>query len=464
MAYTAKDGRVFNTAEERDAHDRATGAVFNFMGGGSTVAAPSQAQTQSANQATERTQSVQDFNREKAQSTARENADYFMFQENPEVRAERLAADRDRLAEWRQRQEDKLLPQTMGEFGQLLGSAAGFAAGGPLGGIAGGLAAGAIGGSADRAAANPGENNSYAANQARANAADRPTVSRPRPVQVGADSGATAAGRAGLTADQAVAQSDIVDRVDQAAAQRSPEFEQNLERLKGIDTSLESPAARQARELQLEGAQMQRQLFEELQAFDPTKFATNSANEATARALALARSGAGGVGARQLAEESATDRFGEFFNQGQQQAAGIESQRLSQAANVAANFGQLATGTRSQDESKAANSAQLGLSVANSINDSLGTQFALDQNDTKLLGDLAYRFQSLGVDLAKMDSQEAVALLQAAVGYAGQDTQMAIARMQSQAAKEGKESDFWNSLASGLIGGGATLGAAYIAS
>lgn len=224
-----------------------------------------------------------------------------------------------------------------------------------------------------------------------------------------------------------------------------------------VPTSLETPEASQARQDQQEGLAMQRELFAELQAFDPGAFAENSANQALARATALARSGEGGVGARQIQEQQAQDRFGEFFQQGQQQAAGIQTQRQQLAGQAAAQFGQLATGTRAQDEARSSNEAQLGLQVASGLTDLMNVQFSLNQQEHQLLGDLATRFAGMDIDWARLDATEKQALMQQATQLSGYDTQILVARMAADAARAGKEDDFWNNLTGGLIGAGGQI-------
>lgn len=168
---------------------------------------------------------------------------------------------------------------------------------------------------------------------------------------------------------------------DPILAQRAAEAAANVQ---GPDNA----QSQESRQLQQEAAQQQRALLQRLQSFDPQQYATQFADQALARQVALARGSSSSPAAQQAATMAAEDQAPGLYAQGRQQADQLETQRLQQAEQAATGFGNIATGTRGQDLNQAQFSAQFGLNAAQNIEQVSQGQIKLNDQQQQALGDM----------------------------------------------------------------------------
>lgn len=202
-------------------------------------------------------------------------------------------------------------------------------------------------------------------------------------------------------------------------AQQNPELAQRALDAAANVQGPDNAQAQQSRQLQAEGAQQQRDLLARLEAFDPKQYATQFADSALARNVALARGSSSSPAAQQAATMAALDKSPELYAQGQQQADQLETQRLGQAEQAAQGFASLATGTRGQDLNQAQFSAQFGLNAAQNLEQVSQGQIKLNDQEQQALGDLyvnwgriASVYDSWPVDMQKawLENQTRLAL------------------------------------------------------
>jgi hypothetical protein len=147
--------------------------------------------------------------------------------------------------------------------------------------------------------------------------------------------------------------------------------------------------------------------------------------------------------------------------QASQQAVSEENARLAQAGNVASNFAQAALGARGQDVQIASENTRAATSMVGEINKLAGVQLQLDQQNEQFMGQMARDWAQLDFDFSKMAVDQQEAWFDRQVQMYGIDQQVA-AQMKAIAAQEGiGPADWFNGIV-GVLGGGATLGAAAI--
>lgn len=292
--FVALDGSAYATAAERDAHNAkansASTAQPNFSGG---LVAPSASQRDTHNQGVrdQDTRSIADVNRDNARAAGNLNLTNAMdrtadndrvnaYWNSAEGQLERARIEKANEQDFSWLQGD-FLPSDMSGTGQVVGAGLGAMLGNPLLGMAGG---GYLGSVADQDAANPEYNDSYAANQARANAApiaaNAPASLRPVDGGGGGAIGSTGSALSGdvsqvfsptsFQADNADSNRDAYEQTLASAeanrTQRATDRQAIEDRFNSIqlDTSL----ADQSRADQQEGLDMQRSLFDELRGSD----------------------------------------------------------------------------------------------------------------------------------------------------------------------------------------------------
>lgn len=175
--------------------------------------------------------------------------------------------------------------------------------------------------------------------------------------------------------------------------------------------------------------------------------------------LAVARSARGGPGAVQDALNAAQQQAPQLQAQASQQAVSEENAKLATAGNVASNFAQAALGARGQDVQIASENTRAATALIGEITKLTGTQLQLDQQNEQFLGQMARDWAQLDFDFTKMSVDAQNAWFDRQVQIYGIDQQTA-AQMKAIAAGENiGPADWFNGIV-GIIGAGATVGAA----
>ena len=219
----------------------------------------------------------------------------------------------------------------------------------------------------------------------------------------------------------------------------------------------------EAREYQKEGLAQQRMLLEELLGFDPNQYATEFADQALARQIALGRAAGTSAAAQQAGIFAAQEQAPALYAEGRRQADALENQRLSLAESAAKSFGELGTMTRGQDETRAQFEAQLPLEIANSVATLTQGKMNLNQQESQMFAEIWMDFARLQSVYAGMSSAEQMAWWENETARRGQDKQFEAIKAQIKANGAVSDKDILNGifqLGGGLLGLGGGLGAA----
>jgi hypothetical protein len=177
--------------------------------------------------------------------------------------------------------------------------------------------------------------------------------------------------------------------------------------------------------------------------------------------LAVARSARGGPGAVQDALNAAQQQAPMLQAQASQQAVSEQNQNLATAGNVASSFAQAALGARGQDIQIESENTRAATTLMQEITKLTGTQLQLDQQNEQFIGQMARDWAQLDFDFSKMAVDQQEAWFDRQVQIYGIDQQVA-AQMKAIAAQEGiGPADWFNGIV-GILGAGATVGAAAI--
>ena len=222
----------------------------------------------------------------------------------------------------------------------------------------------------------------------------------------------------------------------------------------------------EARAYQREGLQQQRQLLERLLGFDPNQYATQFADQALARSVALGRSAGGGAAAQQAGMFAAMEQAPGLQAEGARMAAGLENQRLQAAQQVSKAFGDLGTMTRGQDETRAQFDAQLPLEIAEKFNQAVQGKMTLNEQESARFAEVWMNFAQLQSVYDKMSLEEQLAWWDREMQEKGLAQQYEMFKEQLAAQKEAGEISGKDiigglfQLGGGIITGGASILAA----
>jgi hypothetical protein len=249
------------------------------------------------------------------------------------------------------------------------------------------------------------------------------------------------------------AEVDFRNEQDQNAAENDARWADAFGRFDDLDPA-NYGLSDEARGYQREGLQQQRELLERLLGFDPNQYATQFADQALARSVALARSAPGGAAAQQAGTFAALEQMPELQAEGARQAAGLENQRLQAAQAVTKTFGDLGTMTRGQDETRAQFDAELPLEIAKSVGALTQGAVQLNQQESEMFAQIWMDFAQLQSVYDRMSLDEQLAWWDDQTKRYGIDRQFEAVKAQLKA--EGKVS------AKDIIGGLFTLGGGII--
>lgn len=222
----------------------------------------------------------------------------------------------------------------------------------------------------------------------------------------------------------------------------------------------------EARTYQREGLQQQRELLERLLGFDPNQYATQFADQALARSVALGRSAGGGAAAQQAGMFAAQEQLPGLQAEGARMAAGLENQRLQAAQQVSKAFGDLGTMTRGQDETRAQFDAQLPLEIAEKFSAATQGKMALNEQESQRFADIWMNFAQLQSVYDKMSLEEQLAWWDREMQEKGLTQQYEMFKQELAAQKEAGEISGKDiigglfQLGGGIITGGASILAA----
>jgi hypothetical protein len=219
----------------------------------------------------------------------------------------------------------------------------------------------------------------------------------------------------------------------------------------------------EARAYQKEGLAQQRMLLEKMLGFDPNQYATEFADQALARQIALGRASGTSAAAQQAGIFAAQEQAPALYAEGRRQADALENQRLSLAESAAKSFGDLGTMTRGQDETRAQFEAQLPLEIANSVASLTQGKMNLNQQDSQMFANIWTDFARLQSIYAGMSSQEQMAWWDHEAKIRGQDKVLEGIKATLKANGAVSDKDILNGLfqlGGGLLGIGGRLGGA----
>lgn len=210
---------------------------------------------------------------------------------------------------------------------------------------------------------------------------------------------------------------------EQARSDRGNALQDVIDRFDAIkpDTGL----ADQSRRTQQEAVDLNRQLFDKANSYDPKAAASRFSEESLASALAIARS-APGAQSRESALFNALESLPALQAEGQRQANAEGRTQQGVALQAAGQLGQQATATRSADEQRTETFASLGLDVAQNISNAVGHDLDLDQRDREFLGEVALAVARLNLDTEHMTIDQQEAELNRALAYEGLDQEWRI--------------------------------------
>lgn len=220
----------------------------------------------------------------------------------------------------------------------------------------------------------------------------------------------------------------------------------------------------EARAFQKEGLQQQRDLLKRALGFDSEQYATQFADKALARNIALGRSQGTSAAAQQAGMFGAMEGSAELYAEGARQAAGIETTRLNTAEAAAKAFGELGTMTRNSDENRAQFESNLTVEIADQVSKLTQGQVALNQQESQMFAEMWMDFAQLQSVYAGMDSDEMIAWWSTEAQKRGQDKQLeaVLASLRADGAVTSKDLiGGLFQLGGGILGAGGQIGAAY---
>lgn len=334
---------------------------------------------------------------------------------------------------------------------------AGAAVGGPALGYMAQMASGPAG-------ALVGATNTTLDARARGKAATA-SATAPAPVSGGPGGAPTGSGTSDRTnaaaAETQGAERQFQNEQEKNAAENDSLFTGAMDRFDNLDGG-DYGMSDESRAYQQEGLAQQRMLLERLLDFDTSEYASQFADQSLSRQIALGRQGTSAA-AQQAGMFAAMDQAPALYAEGARQANVLEAQRLGQAQQAAASFGELGTMTRGQDEGRAQFEAKLPLEIANSVASLTQGKMNLNQQESQMFADIWSDFARLQSVYAGMSSAEQIAWWNEETARRGQDKQFEAIKAQIKANGAVTDKDIINglfSLGGGLLGVGGMMGAA----
>lgn len=199
---------------------------------------------------------------------------------------------------------------------------------------------------------------------------------------------------------------DAARRADEGKADRGNALQSLIDRFESAGT-LDISQQQQSRAAQQAAIQQNRELYSRATSYDPAAAAAKFSEESLSKALAIARSAPGGA-SRESALYNALESLPALQAEGQRQANAEGRDQQQVALQASSQLGQIATGTRSQDEQQAEAYTGIGLDVAKSIANVTGSTLQLDQRDREFLGEVALSIANLNLDVERLGIDEAL--------------------------------------------------------
>jgi hypothetical protein len=263
------------------------------------------------------------------------------------------------------------------------------------------------------------------------------------------------------TAETQGAERQFQNEQERNAAENDSLFTGAMDRFDNLDGG-DYGMSDESRAYQQEGLAQQRMLLERLLDFDTSEYASRFADQALSRQIALGRQGTSAA-SQQAGMFAAMDQAPALYAEGARQANALEAQRLGQAQQAAASFGELGTMTRGQDEGRAQFEAKLPLEIANSVASLTQGKMNLNQQESQMFADIWSDFARLQSVYAGMSSAEQIAWWNEETARRGQDKQFEAIKAQIKANGAVTDKDVINGLfqlGGGLLGiGGQIAGA-----
>jgi len=251
---------------------------------------------------------------------------------------------------------------------------------------------------------------------------------------------------------------DTGRRSDEGQTDRANALQSVIDRYDAVKEGFDTSQQDESRQAQREAQQQNRELFSRATAYDPKAAAAQFSEESLSKALAVARSAPGGA-SRESALFNALEALPAIQAEGQKQA-NAEGRSQQQVALQASNqLGQLATGTRSQDEGQQEFYTGLGQDAAQAIASFTGHNLDLDSRDREFLGEVALQLAQLDLSRDEMESDEGLKKLELQLAKQGLDQEWRIFKESQKVTGKDILGGIF-SLGGGIISGGASILAA----
>lgn len=207
---------------------------------------------------------------------------------------------------------------------------------------------------------------------------------------------------------------------------------QRIEEAGNLDTTQSD----EARQTQRDILALQQSVIDRILDFDAEAYAQMFADQSLSALNAQARSARGGQGAVSAALYGAQAQAPDLMARGAQQAAGLESERLQAAGNVAAQAAGTAGDVRAGDLNQQKLKADLAVSVMNGITELTGLDLQLDARAQEHIADLGLEFAQVYQQYVGMDLQRQLAQWDNWIQKYGVDQQTKVALEQVKAQLE----------------------------
>ena len=218
---------------------------------------------------------------------------------------------------------------------------------------------------------------------------------------------------------------DTARRSDEGATDRKNALQSVVDRFESAQDSFSTEQQDQSRLVQQQAQRQSAQVFDQAMGFDRDAAAARYSDEALSNALAIARSGPGGA-ARSSALFNALESVPAIQAEAGRQANAEARSQQNLALGATQALGNLATQTRSQDESQAEAYTGIGLDVAKNIANFTGQNLELDQRDREFLGEVALQVASLDLDWEKLGVDESLRKLELELAKQGMEQEWKI--------------------------------------
>lgn len=214
-----------------------------------------------------------------------------------------------------------------------------------------------------------------------------------------------------------------------------------------------SADSEESRALQRDASAKQSQIYDLLTKFDPDAYAQRASDLALKNQLAIARSATGSAGAQSDAMFQALEAAPGINAEAQRASLDEQNRRLGQAATVAGQMGELATGTRGQDIGESQLKSEFGLRIADGISELTGLDWQLDSSESQTLAEVALALDAQDIQWADLDLRSQIAEADRVMAEAGLTQQWRMFKSSQQLSEKDIYGGLMTLLGAGVSGG-----------